>query len=158
MATKQESKKYLLAIDPGLLTGMALIDVTDSMNPFPVWSSEEDVRNFYKLTEETVIKYQNCLEVVIEKFIITPETAKKSQAPWSLKGWGAVEMVCMKFGVMLTVQTPSDAKNFVPEDNKMLHHIGWWHVGGDGHANDAFRHAIKYHADGNPKWAKKLII
>jgi hypothetical protein len=40
----------------------------------------------------------------------------------------------------ITFQAPVDAKTMF--SNESLKKIGTWHKGGDGHANDAIRHAL----------------
>lgn len=150
------ANEFVLAIDPGLLTGMLLADIKDPMNPFPVWFKEAPVEEFYQTIDQTIPSLAGNLEVVLENYIITARTAKLAQAPWSLRGYGAVQFLCMKYGVPFTHQSPSDAKTFV--DNQKLHTVGFWYKGGEGHANDAARHFVKYHSDSYPKWTKKLLV
>jgi hypothetical protein len=40
----------------------------------------------------------------------------------------------------IVFQSPADAKAMFP--NEALKKVGAWHVGGEGHANDAIRHAL----------------
>lgn len=147
--------KYLFCVDPGLATGLALYDMSDPINPVMVWSEEHQVEGFYKRADEVVQTLAGQLEVVCENFIITMATAKKAQAPWSLRGVGVMEFLCMKYGVKFTLQTPADAKNFC--DNERLHDLGFWHKGGEGHANDALRHGVLYMSRNNKKWNLKLL-
>jgi hypothetical protein len=79
--------------------------------------------------------------VVIEDFIITANTAAKSQAPWSLKQIGMAEYLAVKYGCPFTTQPPSAAKAFVTNDK--LKAIGWY-VRGQDHGRDALRHAVLY--------------
>lgn len=146
---------YLFSVDPGLATGLALFDMSDPINPVMLWSVEHETENFYKKAEEVISTLSEDLEVCCENFIITSATAKKGQAPWSLRGAGVIEFLCMKYGVKFTLQTPSDAKGF--SDNKRLHDLGFWHVGDEGHANDAIRHAILYMSKNNAKWNLKVL-
>lgn len=150
--------KYLLAIDPGLSTGIALLNMDDSENPEVVFSHEWTVEEFYQ-NIETLIEDLGP-EVVCEKFIITVQTAKLSQAPWSLELIGITKYLSWKYNCRLTLQKP-DEKSFAPNDkvgNAKLKRVGFWHKGGEGHANDAFRHAMVYIVNHYPKWAKRLIV
>lgn len=148
---------YLLGVDPGKTTGMCLLDTSNPMNPVVLWSGEFNVKDFYQKAEETVeAHYMEGLEIVCENFIITQATAKKGQAPWSLRGCGVMEFLSMKFNCPFTLQKPVDAKNF--STNAKLRLAGFWHVGGEGHANDALRHCMLYLVTKNQKWAKNLIV
>lgn len=153
---KPPNKKYLLAIDPGLMTGLSFLDITDPDNPEVMWTLEAEVEDFYNAIDEVISHYAENLVVVIENFIITVETAKKAQAPWSLRGYGAVQFLCMKHGVKLNHYSPSEAKNF--STNEKLKKAEFWHVGGAGHANDSLRHAMLYLSKKNPKWTRKLLV
>jgi hypothetical protein len=71
------------------------------------------------------------------------ETAKNSQAPWSLEMIGVLKQVCRDYHYPLELvyaQRPTEAKNVVP--NPKLKRLELWHRGGAGHANDAIRHAV----------------
>lgn len=94
-------------------------------------------------------------QFVIENFFITQATAKNSQAPWSLKVIGAVEWVCLREGLSpLVLQTPSDAKNFVPDAK--LRALGYRSRGGGGHHNDAARHLVLYRV--NHGWRDRRAL
>lgn len=150
-----KSPKYILGVDPGLMTGVSLFDVTDSMEPKLIWSAELEVSDFYQTAEKIISDYAGMLEVVCESFIIGPQTYKKTQAPWSLKGWGVVEFLCMKNEVPLIIQKPVEAKSFA--SNEKLKAVGFWHVGDAGHANDSIRHSVTYMAKKWPQWTKNLL-
>jgi hypothetical protein len=80
---------------------------------------------------------------VCERFTITAQTTKNSQAPYSLEQIGVLKHLCREFGYdpeAIVFQSPADAKNMFP--NPALKKIGTWHVGGAGHAQDAIRHAL----------------
>lgn len=153
MAT--QSPKYLFCVDPGLLTGLSLIDISEQDNPVVLWTMELGVRDFYDKAEEVISTYGEDLTVVCENFIITPATAKKSQAPWSLRGVGVIEFLTGKYGSKMVLQTPNEGKTISSED---LHNVEFWHRGGEGHANDSLRHAVVYLKDRHRKWARKLLL
>lgn len=145
--------KYLLAIDPGLATGICLIDLSDPENPKKMWSAEVNLEQFYNEIAKLVSQPET--HVVIEGFRITTETAKLSEAPWSLNLIGIVQYLCYLNGKVLDTQMPSQ-KPFA--DNDKLHAVEFWHKGGEGHANDAFRHAMIWIVDRNRKWTKRLLL
>lgn len=145
--------RYLLSIDPGLATGVCLIDLSDPENPVKIWSKEVDINQFMDGIEELVSNKET--HVVIEAFKITVETGKLSEAPWSLELIGIVRYLCYLNGKELDLQLPSQ-KPFA--DNDKLHAVDFWHVGGEGHANDALRHAMVWIVDRNRKWTKKLLV
>lgn len=143
-------------VDPGLLTGLALVDITDRLKPKPLGAMEADTFSFYDTSEATIAQFAPDLVVVCENFIITSATAKLSQAPWSLMGRGIIEFLCWKYSVPFVIQTPQETKEFSTDDR--LKKAGFWHVGGEGHANDAYRHIMKYLADRNPRWTNTLLL
>lgn len=136
----------MLAIDPGKTSGIALVNAYE--NPVKLaWSIEVDEDHFAE-TIRPVLNWRftpaaSTLTIVCENFIITPNTAKKSQAPWSLKMIGVLEQCCRDVGHPtddIILQTSSEARVFC--NNAQLQAIGLWHRGGGGHANDALRHAV----------------
>ena len=140
----------VLAIDPGKLTGVAhLLRVGDEVTLLGSYEyNEDDIIPGIRPTIEDwrpLDKEQFPLRVVIEKFTITVETAKKSQAPFSLEVIGAVKQVCRDAGYPVDAiawQKPSEAKESFP--NAKLKRVGLWHRGGEGHALDAIRHGALY--------------
>jgi hypothetical protein len=81
--------------------------------------------------------------VVCERFVITAQTVRNSQAPFSLEQIGVLKHLCRSNGYKaedIGFQSPVDAKTMFP--NEALKKIGTWHKGGEGHANDAIRHAL----------------
>lgn len=136
--------KILISIDPGKASGFAVLDYTDLDNIKIIYSDEleqyetsETVENL--LTEEVDAEY----EIVMEKFTITSQTGKNSNGEnWSPEIIGSVRYLAQREGVPFAIQTPAEAKNFVPNDR--LKAIGIWHKGGEGHARDALRHGVLY--------------
>lgn len=135
----------VFSVDPGLASGVALLNTVDDpgiiqmgsweMNPYETMDATQNIIDTYKDDFD--------LRIVVERFTITAETGKKSQSPWSLEIIGAIKYICHKNRLPEpALQTPSDAKNFVP--NARLKALGLWHKGGGGHAMDALRHAVLY--------------
>jgi hypothetical protein len=143
---------YVLAVDPGKATGVAFISCSGADNAKKLWAGEVDEDHFANtirptLTwwKETTAEYDLRLHVVYERFLITPQTGKNSQAPFSLEMIGVLKQECRNVGYtvdQIVVQTPADAKAVV--SNKQLRAIDFWHRGGAGHANDALRHAVLF--------------
>lgn len=147
----------ILAIDPGLASGVALLHVPEQGDPELLGSWELTPEE----TEDAVVKMietyrDHDLRVVVERYTITPETAKKSQQGWSLEQIGSIKFICRTNGLAAPVlQTPANAKSFAP--NPRLKALGLWHKGGHGHALDAIRHAVLY-AVNNGYRDKKLLV
>ena len=139
-------KKYVISVDPGKVSGFAIISWTgkDSDLPLLERSSELEVQDFATEVKValTMLKSHN-LAVVCERFTITAQTTKNSQAPYSLEQIGVLKHLCRELDYdpeNIIFQSPVDAKNMFP--NPALKKIGTWHVGGAGHAQDAIRHAL----------------
>ena len=151
-------RRYLFAVDPGLLTGAALLDITDyaTNDILKHGDWELNVDEYFDMAEAVIGGLGPLVEVVIEDFHITKRTADLSEAPWSLQLIGATMFLSRRFAAKdFVLQSPSD-KPFA--SNEKLRHIGWWHKGGGGHANDAYRHAMVYIHDRHPRWAKYLLV
>lgn len=138
---------YVLAIDPGKASGVAFLEWSgqDSDNPKVIYSAEAQPNEFatnVKIALGDWKRYENFI-VSCERFIINAQTVRNSQAPYSLEQIGVLKHLCREHGYdveKLVFQAPVDAKNMFP--NKALQTIGTWHKGGEGHANDAIRHAL----------------
>ena len=137
---------YLLSIDPGKASGVAFMswDGTDQ-TPKIILSKEVQPEDF-AITVETILNsYRNedSISVICERFTINAQTVRNSQAPYSLEQIGVLKHLCrtnMYDPERIIFQSPADAKAMFP--NEALKKVGAWHVGGEGHANDAIRHAL----------------
>ena len=84
----------MLCCDPGLVSGLGVLHWTKEAG-LERWMSLEgtlaevgyETRNFLR----DPARNRGNTEIVIERFTITAETAKNSQAPWSLKVCGVIE-------------------------------------------------------------------
>jgi hypothetical protein len=139
----------VIAVDPGLVTGLAVVGRARDGNPFLLYSNELSPMLTGQVFESLLeIRYPQA-EIVVERFTITVATAKNSQAPWSLKVIGMIEWLVWRHSArepedVILFQSPGDAKRMIP--NKLLQTYGVWHKGGAGHANDALRHGLYRHA------------
>ena len=138
--------KYVLAVDPGKATGIVFMSWNGS-DPVPnVILSKEVQPEEFALVIDTILNTQaqgDNFTVVCERFTINAQTVRNSQAPYSLEQIGVLKHLCrtnMYDPEKIVLQSPADAKNMFP--NPVLKKLGTWHVGGEGHANDAMRHAL----------------
>ncbi len=138
--------KYVLSIDPGKATGVALLswDETDA-GPNLLIAKELQPEEFAVPVETILNSYRGTgsLTVVCERFTINAQTVRNSQAPYSLEQIGVLKHLCrtnMYDPEKIVFQSPADAKAMFP--NEALRKVETWFVGGEGHANDAIRHAL----------------
>lgn len=147
--------KVLVAVDPGLATGLCVINIDDMDNPKPIEDFELNLEEYYSKLEQLALKYGSDMQIVIEAFLITAQTAKLSQAPWSLENIGVARFIGWRFGIPVTLQKPAE-KPFA--SNEKLRKVGFWVKGSEGHAIDAYKHAMIWIANRNPNWTKKLVL
>lgn len=141
-----ELPRFVLGIDPGKTTGVALYDLlTEHIDGAEL--AEDEVGRWL----ETII-FQVRPAVVIESFTITQHTARNSQAPWSLEIIGMARHFAAKHGCSFTLQRPADAKAF--STDARLKALGWWRPG-KGHMADAQRHTLLFLAK-NGWWDASL--
>lgn len=130
-------------IDPGLNTGFAVYRQKGLpvVGGAPIASGQIAGRfDFYDVFD-SIVGWGHPLIIVMEKFTITPATAKKSPQPDPLYIIGAIERQAHKLGFPVELQTPARAKSFAPDTK--LKAVGW-HRPGNDHANDAARHVLTY--------------
>ena len=135
--------RYIYAVDPGKMTGLALFSVEPGAEPTLEWSGEVDFSSFVFEARKAFELYGDNLEVICEKFTINAQTAKKAQAPYSLEVIGALKSIMLDNGrdpESLMYQQPADAMAMFT--NAKLKKLEYWHRGGAGHALDAIRHGL----------------
>ncbi len=137
----------ILAIDPGKMTGMSCFTWEPGHEPVLVWSAEVDENTFAQPLRAELTRDPKT-QIVCERFVITVETAKKAQAPYSLELIGVIKQELRDRGKdpddknVLPFQAPRDAMAMFT--NPALKKLGYWHKGGAGHANDSIRHGLLY--------------
>ena len=134
--------KHILAVDPGKASGLALFSIETGQEPVLIWSQECQQEEYAKPIRATLADHPDIV-VVCERFIINAQTAKKTQAPFSLEQIGILRQCLIDAGRKpddIYFQSPSDAKGMF--DNPKLKKLEYWHKGGEGHALDAIRHAL----------------
>ncbi len=138
---------FILSVDPGQISGVCLIEWSENQEDLPkkIFSTEVDPDNFALSIDTGLMNWKsyNRFYVVCERFVITAQTVRNSQAPYSLEQIGVLKHLCRINGYKpseIALQAPVDAKSMF--SNESLKKIGTWHVGGGGHANDSIRHAL----------------
>lgn len=137
----------VVSVDPGKASGIAILfwDKDSGKDPEVLYSFEVQPEEFADAVD-TALKYMDqadVLYVACESFVINAQTARNSQAPWSLENIGVLKHLCRRAGydpLNIAFQPPVNAKNMFP--NIALKLLGTWHRGGEGHANDAIRHGL----------------
>ena len=138
--------KYVLAVDPGKASGIALFKKEDGNNPELIWSGEYQQDEYAKPIRKALAEAMMegvAIEIACERFTINAQTVKNAQSPYSLEQIGILKQCMMDLGMKaedLNLQAPSDAKALFP--NPALKKLGYWHKGGEGHALDAIRHGL----------------
>ncbi len=139
--------RYILSVDPGKVSGISLLSWSGNEDELPekkfsIEANEESYSSSIGLALDGWKRYDSFM-VVCERFVITAQTVRNSQAPFSLEQIGVLKHLCRSNGYKtedIGFQSPVDAKTMFP--NEALKKIGTWHKGGEGHANDAIRHAL----------------
>lgn len=156
---------YIMAIDPGLLTGASIVKMTSTEeSPVAVETVELIPKSFAPWVRGWLADFAGSgyvqgqdFAVVCERFVINAATAKKTQAPWSLEQIGILKQCLRDRGLdeeRIVMQNPADAMKMFPNDS--LRKVGVWHRGGDGHANDSLRHALLYSARNG--WVPRVLL
>jgi hypothetical protein len=155
-------KKAVLAVDPGLISGVCFITWSDVAGEDPVieYSVETDAEKYAGYIRGSLQKWEtyDFFAVVCERFVINAQTVRKSQAPYSLEQIGVLKQLCRDSGFPvagISFQSPVDAKNMFP--NRALKTLEFWHVGGAGHALDSIRHGLLYMVR-KFKWIPRALL
>ena len=156
MSTQPSLTKFLLTIDPGLMTGVAVIDVSEPGKAVQVYSDELDVVQFEDWLEDFLYAHRGEVQVVIENYIISEATAKKSAQPWSLQLIGVTTFLCRRSQNKLLKHQPSDIGELTSED---LRRAEFWHKSKiqAEHGRDALKHAVVYLKDKDRRWARRFL-
>lgn len=140
---------YVLSVDPGKATGLALFSFVKGQEPVMIESFEASFETYASWIRSTLDKVaemsdsETTLTIVCERFTINAQTVKNSQAPYSLEHIGILKQIVMDYGGSpddIVFQSPADAKAMF--DNPKLKKLEYWHRGGEGHALDAIRHGL----------------
>jgi hypothetical protein len=135
--------RNVMGIDPGKTTGvfLATIAIPDEGEIL----LNNDARHMHLRRHEVHTEVEWRLQVwtdlviACERFVITPETGKKTQQTDALEVIGSVRDVCERLGGHLVLQSKADAVRLAPP--QLLRAIGWYKPGME-HANHAAAHAL----------------
>lgn len=146
----------VLAVDPGKKTGLSLWSPhwSDDRPPEVTELSWPEFPTYVETTVHAYASQGSSMAIVCESFTITVQTAKHTQAPWSLEGIGVCRYVALKYDCEFVLQAPSSAKTFSSDDR--LRQLGWWATG-RGHGNDATRHLLLYCAT-RGWWSDRIAL
>lgn len=136
-------KKYVLSVDPGKATGMALFSFSAGEEPELIWSKELQQNEYAEPIRSVLRDIDVNVDIVCERFTINAQTVRNSQAPFSLEQIGILKQCLMDAGRPaddIYFQSPADAKAMFT--NQALKKLEYWHKGGEGHALDAIRHGL----------------
>ena len=125
----------VVGVDPGGTTGLAIWSPHLGLSLREVQGADQAVDWLADMAAGAGRHF------VVEKYIITPQTAKLSQQHDALEIIGALKFLVRKHGHTMTFQSPSEAKAFSKDDK--LKRVGWYQPG-LGHARDASRHVLLY--------------
>jgi hypothetical protein len=141
-------KRVVIAVDPGKASGICAFSIAHGGEPELLWSGEYQPEEYAQPLRHAIAEYAADsfnIEIVCERFTINAQTVRNSQAPYSLEQIGVLKQIMRDCGMKdteLKYQNPSDAKRMFP--NEALKKLGYWHVGGGGHALDAIRHGLLF--------------
>ena len=143
---------YILAVDPGKITGWATANVEDVTNPT---AGEVDDRFRFARYFRQAVGTGRVYEVVCEDFIISERTIRMAPDPNALRLIGWLELECEHLGIEFTLQAPAAAKGFATDDK--LKTLGWYENTPGGHRNDALRHLLRYMIAKHPHHASEIL-
>ncbi len=126
----------VVAVDPGGTTGLALWSPEMGLTLRELAPADSAV-DWLADTARSLKK----ATFVVERYIITPATAKMSQQHDALEIIGALKFLVRRHGHAMVMQTPAEAKAF--STDAKLKRVGWYSPG-EGHARDASRHALLF--------------
>jgi hypothetical protein len=138
--------RHILAVDPGKASGICYFTIEDGQDPVLLWSGEYQQHEYADPIRKAfayAVSKGARLEVVCERFTITAQTVRNSQAPYSLEQIGILKQIMLDFGRApedIYFQSPADAKAMF--SNEKIKILEYWHRGGEGHALDSIRHGL----------------
>lgn len=133
----------IMTIDPGPSTGLATWSPRTDPMPFSTTLPRIEAEDF--IAERIKPDGTGATLVIIESFIISMATAKKSRAgSESIEMIGMTRYLCRIAGIPLIESRPADVMRFATDDK--LRRIGWYVTGPD-HARDALRHLLTFAAE-----------
>lgn len=149
------SDKVVIGIDPGLMTGLYLYGTARARAYAMAQHIDviEFPEHFDVLLRRTVKMLSGAqVSIAVERYIITPKTAKLSQQTEALEVTGMVKAIAALHGVIDVRQYAKANLKFASDD--MLKAVGWFNPK-MRHANDAARQAFALIKDVDyPRWSE----
>jgi hypothetical protein len=159
---------YVLGIDPGTTTGLALarFDAEERGRPHAVWGAQEAWDEAAASVETRLEGLRRLLDAgeassvtaACERFTINAQTAQRGQGPAedALGMVGVVRRNCLLTGVTFgPLEQASAAKRLIRDD--VLRSNGLY-APGLTHVNDAYRHALLYAIKSKLMHASWLVL
>jgi hypothetical protein len=142
--THIQSPTDILAVDPGLMTGAMLI--TRAETPDYKLHAQLGFKEFAEFLDNV-----SCFlrVIVVERYIISLDTIKKSRQSDALEVIGMLRYFSVTEDIPIVYQTAAQAKRMISDES--LRNVGWYTRGLE-HGNDAARHMLFYYL--KQGWAK----
>ena len=148
------SNEYvIIGIDPGLMTGTFVYQSRDGYTDADHLEVPELITTCHQfLGWWAATGDVDNVHIAIERYIITPKTAKLSQQTEALEVTGMVKAIAAIHGVTDVRQYAKSNLKFASDD--MMRGVGW-HSPSFRHANDAARQAFALLKDVDyPRWSE----
>lgn len=124
-----------IAVDPGKMSGVAFFDpwgrFTSAELPWP---------DVVRYLERTLLSHHRGgfqVRVSGERFDLLGTRGRQDEASWSLRILGCWQNEADRYGYEYRERGRAECKRLAT--NALLKALGWYLVGGEGHANDAAR-------------------
>jgi hypothetical protein len=141
MTLQRKGPLFIASVDPGDLTGLAAMLVADGQ--VAVVHSDEVGHGYVRSEVEWLLARApiDCERLLSVEQFVTRSKQVHTHQPVAQQLVGVVIDIGTRFRVEVVVQKPADIKKFTT--NQTLKELGWWHSGGQGHANDAMRQCVR---------------
>jgi hypothetical protein len=152
----QPREYVIIGVDPGLMTGVFLysnlsVRFMDSPSGDHVAAAEMPRYLRDTVSKATDFVGYNGVHVAVERYIITPKTAKLSQQTEALEVTGVAKAIVSLYAATEVRQYAKSNLKFASDD--MLKAVGWYNPK-MRHANDAARQAFALLKDLDyPRWS-----
>lgn len=152
MTLPHEDQYVLIGIDPGQMTGV-FVYFEDGMRDIVQYPRDEIVPHAADSLKRWAEWYgPDNIHIAIERYIITPKTAKLSQQPDALEVTGAVKAIAQMHGITHVQQFMKSNLRFASDAT--LYSAGWGRPN-MRHATDAARQAFALLKEVDyPVWSK----
>jgi hypothetical protein len=138
----RKKNKSLVAVDPGLITGVATLSQNPNGKLFN--TVELPAMEAVSWIENYIQKGQNMSEihVVCEAFTINDHTAKETRQYDALEVIGAVRYLCEVYNLEFHTPVKPSVRKVI--SSELLQDIGWYRSSPDKHMIDATKHVVAF--------------